>query len=74
MPRFKPDEDSWALYQSIGTWMLAVGLLSYEAVVRHFQDSGGLTLLGGLLGLPIIRAFEENRRERHHHRDTDDED
>lgn len=48
--------------QSVGTWLVAVGLLIYEGLSRHFADQSGLALLGGLLGLPVIANFEKNRR------------
>lgn len=64
MPKFFPDENSWPLYQAVGTWTVAIGLLIYEAIGRHFVDQGGLAILAGLLGLPVIINVERQRRGR----------
>lgn len=59
----KAPDDSWASIQSLGTWAIAIGLLVYEGVARHFTDQAGLALLGGLLGLPVIVNFDKKRKK-----------
>lgn len=58
------EETPWGTYQALGTWAVAIGLLIFEGVNRHFVDQSGLALLGGLLGLPVIVNFDRNRRKR----------
>ena len=72
MPKFTPNEDSWPLIQSMGTWLLAVVLSLYEGLVRHGQDSALVTFCGGLLGLPVIQAYERRRQRERRGRDDDD--
>lgn len=64
MTKFAPNEDSWPLYQAIGTWTVAIVLLVIEATTRHYQDTAALPFLGGLLGLPVVINADRARRER----------
>lgn len=63
MPKLPLNDDRWPSYQAIGTWVVAIGLLIYEGLSRHFVDQSGLALLGGLLGLPVIVSFDRKRRK-----------
>lgn len=69
MPKLRPDEDTWPLYQAIGTWTVAMVLILAEGLNRHFIDQGALPFAGMLLGVPIVANYERNRRRR---RDDDD--
>lgn len=62
MSRFEFNDRSLSRIQSVGTWVVAIGLLVYEGVARHFVDQSGLALLGGLLGLPVIVSYDRHRR------------
>lgn len=59
-------------FQSAATWVVALGLLVYEGVARHFVDQYGIALLGGLLGLQPVLNHDRKRRDKNGNGDTHD--
>jgi hypothetical protein len=52
----------WRVLRDPLTWTLGAGLLIYETVARHGQDSELLVVASGLIGLPIVVRYEERRQ------------
>lgn len=62
MPRFRPSEDTWPLYERMGSWGVAMVLILFEGFSRHFIDYGMMPVVALLLGYPVVSGYERSRR------------